>query len=68
MPLVSADTGRVYWEMIPLSNVAQIEVVMGSGSALWGGNAVGGTVNIITKKPDPGGVCKGERQSGGIWI
>ena len=54
MPMVSADTGRVYWEMIPLSNVAQIEVVMGSGSALWGGNAVGGTVNIITKKPEAG--------------
>ena len=51
MPIVSSDTGRVYWEMIPLSNVERIEVVMGPGSALWGGNAFGGTVNIITKKP-----------------
>ena len=51
MPQVSPDTGKVYWDMIPLSNVERIEVVMGSGSALWGGNAVGGTINIITKKP-----------------
>ena len=58
MPLVSSDTGRVYWEMIPLSNVEQIEVVMGPGSALWGGNAFGGTVNIITKKPEAGVTAK----------
>jgi len=51
MPQVSPDSGRVYWDMIPLSNVERIEVVMGPGSALWGGNAVGGTINIITKKP-----------------
>ncbi|MFK5952503.1 MAG: TonB-dependent receptor [Desulfobacterium sp.] len=58
MPMVSSDTGRVYWEMIPLSNVEQIEVVMGPGSALWGGNAFGGTVNIITKKPEVGASAK----------
>ncbi len=51
MPMVSPDTGKVYYDMIPLSNVEKIEVVMGPGSTLWGGNAVGGTINIITKKP-----------------
>ena len=51
MPQVTPDSGKVYWDLIPLSNVERIEVVMGPGSALWGGNAVGGTVNIITKKP-----------------
>ncbi|OQX87703.1 MAG: hypothetical protein B6D55_02480 [Candidatus Omnitrophica bacterium 4484_70.2] len=51
MPQVSPDTGKAYWDMIPLSNIERIEVVMGPGSALWGGNAVGGTINIITKKP-----------------
>ena len=51
MPMVQPDSGCIYWDMIPLSNVERIEVVMGPGSALWGGNAVGGTINIITKKP-----------------
>jgi len=56
MPQVTPDSGKVYWDLIPLSNVERIEVVMGPGSALWGGNAVGGTINIITKKPseEPG--------------
>jgi len=58
MPMVSPDTGRVYWDMIPLSNVERIEVVMGPGSALWGGNAVGGTINIITREPSKEPVAK----------
>ena len=53
VPMVAPDTGNVYLDMMPLSNIERIEVVMGPGSALWGGNAVGGTINIITKKPSP---------------
>ena len=56
--MVSPDTGSVYLDMIPLSNVERIEVVMGPGSALWGGNAVGGTINIITKEPSPESIAK----------
>jgi iron complex outermembrane receptor protein len=35
---------------IPLEAVERIEVVRGAGSVLYGDNAVGGVVNIITKK------------------
>ncbi|MBB3700110.1 TonB-dependent receptor [Flammeovirga yaeyamensis] len=38
-------------EQIPVSMVDQIEVVRGGGSVLFGANAIGGTVNIITKAP-----------------
>ena len=31
--------------------VERIEVVRGGGSALFGANAVGGTVNVITREP-----------------
>ena len=31
--------------------IERVEVVRGGGSALFGANAVGGTVNIITKDP-----------------
>ncbi len=41
-----ADVGR-----IPLNNIERIEVVKGSGSLLYGSGAMGGTVNIITKRP-----------------
>ena len=43
----SADVGR-----IPLNNIERIEVVKGSGSLLYGTGAMGGTVNIITKRPE----------------
>jgi len=34
-----------------LGNVKQIEIVKGSGSTLYGSDAIGGVVNIITRKP-----------------
>ncbi len=36
---------------LPLDNVERIEVVRGSSSVLYGSDALGGVVNIITKKP-----------------
>jgi outer membrane cobalamin receptor len=37
---------------IPLNNIERIEVVKGSGSLLYGTGAMGGTVHIITKRPE----------------
>jgi outer membrane cobalamin receptor len=36
---------------VSLDNIERIEIVRGSASALYGADAVGGVVNIITKKP-----------------
>src|ERR1039458_782755 len=38
----------------PLGAVERIEVLAGGGSALWGSNAVGGVVNIVTRGADLG--------------
>jgi len=38
-------------EQIPVNMIERVEVVRGGGSALFGANAVGGTINIITKDP-----------------
>lgn len=50
-PIVSALSGVYGLEQIPANMIDRIEVVRGGGSALFGANAVGGTINIITKEP-----------------
>lgn len=47
----SMTRASVNLNMIPsMKNIARIEVVRGGGSALYGSDAVGGVINIITKK------------------
>lgn len=50
-PVVSALSGVYGLEQIPVNMIDRIEVVRGGGSALFGANAVGGTINIITREP-----------------
>lgn len=48
-------TGNFNLEDLDLTGVERIEIVKGAGSALYGSDALGGVVNIITKKSsDPG--------------
>jgi iron complex outermembrane receptor protein len=46
------DLSGVDWTQISLNQIERIEIVRGAGSVLYGDNAVGGVINIITKKPD----------------
>jgi len=50
-PVFSALAGVYGLEQIPVSMIDRIEVIRGGGSALFGANAVGGVVNIITREP-----------------
>lgn len=50
-PVFSALAGVYGLEMLPASMIDRVEVVKGGGSVMYGGNAIGGTVNIITKDP-----------------
>lgn len=50
-PVFSSLAGVYGLEMIPSNMVEKVEVVRGGGSALYGGNAIAGTVNIITREP-----------------
>lgn len=45
------QNGLAYLNMLSLNNVERIEIVHGGNSALYGADALGGVVNIITKHP-----------------
>ena len=47
--LNEADSSFVDWSLVHLDRVERIEIVRGPGSALYGDNAMGGVVQIITK-------------------
>ncbi|WP_345971871.1 TonB-dependent receptor [Sulfurimonas diazotrophicus] len=49
--LNDAFSGAVNWSSIAVDDIDQIEVVSGPFSSLYGGNAMGGVINVITKKP-----------------
>lgn len=51
MPIVSSLSSVYGLSGIPNSLVEQIEIVKGPASSLYGSEAVGGLINIITKKP-----------------
>ena len=44
--------GRRSFMHPPMKAIERIEIVMGGGSALYGSDAVGGVINIITKRGD----------------
>ncbi|MTI59355.1 MAG: TonB-dependent receptor [Firmicutes bacterium] len=48
----SGSKGGVDLNTIPIENIERIEIVKGAGSSLYGSDAVGGVINIITRKAD----------------
>lgn len=49
------DLGGLDFNTVALSDVERIEIIEGSASVLFGDQAVGGVVNIITRPPGAGG-------------
>lgn len=50
-PIFSGLAGVYGLELIPSNMVDRVEVIRGGGSALYGSNAIAGTVNLILKDP-----------------
>ena len=51
MELLGRINGQLDISQIPTDQIERIEVVKGASSALYGSEAMGGIINIITKKP-----------------
>ncbi|HCE57454.1 MAG TPA: TonB-dependent receptor [Prolixibacteraceae bacterium] len=50
-PVFSGLAGVYGLELIPSNMIERVEVIRGGGSAMYGSNAIAGTINLITKDP-----------------
>lgn len=51
VPLIGRSSGNLDLNRITVNNIKQIEIVKGPSSSLYGSEALGGVINIITEKP-----------------
>jgi iron complex outermembrane receptor protein len=56
LPLFGAQVGGLGVLQIPPTDLAQVEVIKGVASALYGAGAIGGVVNLVTRRPEEHGV------------
>ncbi len=50
-PVFSSLASVYGLELLPTGMIDRVEVIRGGGSALYGGNAIAGVINIITREP-----------------
>jgi outer membrane receptor for ferrienterochelin and colicins len=54
MPLIGRSAGTLDLRRVSVGNIKQIEIVKGASSSLYGSEALGGVINVITQKPKQG--------------
>lgn len=52
LPLYGGQTGGLGLLQIPPMDLAGVEVIKGVASALYGGAALGGVINLVSRRPD----------------
>jgi len=52
--LNDVDLSAINYAAIPIHNIERIEIIRGSGGVLYGDGAVGGVINIVTKRAQAG--------------
>ncbi len=51
VPLNDPFGGWVYWSRVPRASISEVEVLRGGASHLYGSDALGGVININTRRP-----------------
>ena len=68
-PVFSGLAGVYGLELIPANMIERVEVIRGGGSAMYGSNAIAGTINLITKDPVSNNFSAGSSiGSGGVGM
>jgi outer membrane cobalamin receptor len=70
VPMNSADDGQFDPRLIPVENIAEIKLIEGNSSVLYGPGTTAGVIDIITKKGVEGlhGDARGEWDRGNAWL
>lgn len=64
LPLLSPDAADAKWNLLPIENISQVEILKGASSALYGSSALNGVINIRTAWPGEEPVTKASLLSG----
>ena len=64
LPLLSGDAGDSKWNAIPLEQAAQIEILKGASSVLYGSGALNGIISLTEKEPTKKGETSMKVMSG----
>jgi vitamin B12 transporter len=48
--VANANTGAAAWENLPLAQIERVEIVRGPRAALYGSDAIGGVIQIFTRR------------------
>jgi outer membrane cobalamin receptor len=57
-PALTADSGGAFWSLVPTQFIDHVEIVKGAFSSLYGSTAMGGVVNVITRRPGKDAVAR----------
>src|SRR5206468_6748000 len=52
LPLYGGQTGAIGLLQIPPLDLGQVEVLKGVASALYGSSALGGVINLVSRRPE----------------
>src|SRR5687767_3334505 len=58
LPLYGGQTGGLGLLQIPPMDLGGVEIIKGVASALYGGSALGGIINLISRRPDEEGASE----------
>jgi hypothetical protein len=51
VPMLAPDLGDAKWNSVPMEQAAQIEILKGASSVLYGSGALNGIIAVTEKEP-----------------